>query len=126
MGEAKLSVRLLVEITPISTTHHGLDFTPPLPSPIGDSHHLLSCLLFLSCLQSELHQLKAHMNKLTNYLLDLLELTAKHLGHDLFIERMSLKQGPLSFTYANDGVNKEWWGLGHHCIISPLRMSPQI
>ena len=66
------------------------------------------------------------MNKLINYLRDLLELTAKHLGPDLFIESMSLKQGLLRFTYENDGVNKEWWGLGCHFIISPLRMSPQI
>ena len=69
-----------------------------------------------------LHQLKATMN----YLADLLELTARHLGFDLYIERLSLKQGPMSFTYENDGVNKEGRGLGWHFIISPLRIYPQV
>jgi hypothetical protein len=45
---------------------------------------------------------------------------------DIFIDRMSLKRGPFRFSYENDGVNKEWWGLGHYIVISPLQMSPQI
>ena len=51
------------------------------------------------------------MNKLSNCLIDLIELSARHLGYDIFIEGMSLKQGPLNFVCENNGVDKEWWGV---------------
>ena len=49
---------------------------------------------------------------------------------DIFIEPMSLSNGPFSFYTETTscgiwGVSREWWGLGLHIIISPLRMPPQ-
>jgi hypothetical protein len=64
------------------------------------------------------------MNKLTSYIKDLLELTARYLGYDLYIYRETQPEGPFNFTYLVDGVDRELCGLGHHCIISPLWMPP--
>ncbi len=44
---------------------------------------------------------------------------------DVFIEPESFSRGPFSISYEKTGVDREWWCLGLHIVVSPLRVPPQ-
>lgn len=44
---------------------------------------------------------------------------------DIFIERMPLSRGLFTFSREIHSTDQEFWGLGLHVVVSPLRMSPQ-
>ncbi len=57
----------------------------------------------------------------------LINLILAPLGYGLFIEVMSLKVGPFSFSYVDTGTgDREAWGLGLHVVVSRLRVHPQV
>ena len=53
------------------------------------------------------------------------KLLSSIFGLDIFVERMTIASGPLMFSSEIHGLDREFWFLGFHVVVSPLQMLPQ-
>ena len=66
------------------------------------------------------------MNKLNIFLSDIGQSFAHLCGVGVVIERWDLTSGPLRFfSEKSPAGDRQYWGLGLHVIVSPLRVHPQ-
>ena len=64
------------------------------------------------------------MNTLTHLLESLINVFTRALGTDVFVGLNDEASSLFSFTFKRSGVDREWWGLGLHVVVSPLQMPP--
>ena len=65
------------------------------------------------------------MNKLSCFLTDISTAVLTLFNLDIFIERDAPNRSLLDFAREVHGTEQEFWGLGLHVIVGPLRVSPQ-